>query len=306
MDGRYSDGQHGGRDPGDGDEEAEGAGHDPGEPPGQGRRSWRLRRRRGASHGLPLAPRPVLVLIHVQAPPTSELPRPSPFGSVPTAGHRPPERACASPAAGIVGLERRAAAATRDPRQQDDDGNRDLRRRLLLGRRSTFRRAARRAAHRSRLHRRHDARTDVPRRSALTRPGTPRRCVSSTTPNASATNDLLAAFFAMHDPTTADRQGPDVGSQYRSAIFYARRRAGAGGPRLRGRAGGVRPLQAPHRHRRSSRRGRSGAPRSTTSATTRSTASSTARSDLDSRFPAYRREPASCLGAGTGTALYFS
>ncbi len=39
-------------------------------------------------------------------------------------------------------------------------------------------------------------------------------------PQRVAYEQLLDVFWAMHDPTTIDRQGPDVGTQYRSAIFF--------------------------------------------------------------------------------------
>jgi peptide-methionine (S)-S-oxide reductase len=39
-------------------------------------------------------------------------------------------------------------------------------------------------------------------------------------PNVITYKDLIEIFYAIHDPTTLNRQGNDVGEQYRSAIFY--------------------------------------------------------------------------------------
>ncbi len=39
-------------------------------------------------------------------------------------------------------------------------------------------------------------------------------------PSATSFREILDVFFAMHDPTTLNRQGADVGTQYRSAIFF--------------------------------------------------------------------------------------
>ena len=39
-------------------------------------------------------------------------------------------------------------------------------------------------------------------------------------PNFISFKEILEIFFTIHDPTALDRQGPDVGAQYRSVIFY--------------------------------------------------------------------------------------
>ncbi|HRJ75275.1 MAG TPA: peptide-methionine (S)-S-oxide reductase MsrA, partial [Anaerolineales bacterium] len=39
-------------------------------------------------------------------------------------------------------------------------------------------------------------------------------------PNVISVRDILNVFFGIHDPTTLNRQGADVGTQYRSGIYY--------------------------------------------------------------------------------------
>lgn len=64
-------------------------------------------------------------------------------------------------------------------------------------------------------------------------------------PHAISYREILEIFFAIHDPTTKDRQGNDVGSQYRSAIYYHSPRQKAEAEALMGELAAGRVFGAP-------------------------------------------------------------
>ena len=148
------------------------------------------------------------------------------------------------------------------------DRGRLLRARLLLGGGAALLGARRRLHDGGRLHERDHPEPDLRGGLQRRRPATPRRCWSPSTRSKISYADLLKVFFEEHDPTQGMRQGNDVGTQYRSGIYFTDDAQKATAEMAR--APTTRRCAPPATSRsrpRSSRPGPSTTPRTTTSST---------------------------------------
>ena len=124
---------------------------------------------------------------------------------------------------------RHADAAPRPPRSARNADRAALPRRarahgrrhgLLLGRRAHLLAGRGRVHDRRRATRAASRRTRATRRSAPPAPVTPRSCSRSSTRTVTSYEAMLRLFWEGHDPTQGMRQGNDVGTQYRSGLYW--------------------------------------------------------------------------------------
>jgi len=121
------------------------------------------------------------------------------------------------------------------------------------------------------LQRRSHGKTPATRMFVRIRPAMPKSYKSLLIRRNSATIQLLNIFWTIHDPTQVNRQGPDYGAQYRTAIFFHSPEQEAAAKKSKQAIEASGKLRRPW-PRKLLRRARFGAPRNTTSATWKSAA----------------------------------